>query len=145
MFRSLFFLFLLAVAFGVGYLFGAAGTTEVQKNYLTFKEEMVTKTLGLESEISTVRMRLNLTEARDFLSASRDKVKEKNFGDAEVQAEKAKERITKAVSLASEKQKKNLAPLQSEIESIQNSIKKLDPKVIGKIEALERELGKAMG
>jgi hypothetical protein len=145
MFRVLFLFLLLAASFGAGYLLGAAGTTEVKKNYTTLKEEMVSKTRGLESEISTMRIRLNLTEARDFLSAARDNVKEKNFGDAEVQAGKAKERITKAVFLASEKQKKNLTPLQSEIESIQNSIKKLDPKVVGKIEALEKELGKAVG
>jgi len=145
MFRALFLLLLLTASFGGGYFLGAAGTTEVKTNYLTLKEEMIAKTRGLESEVSTMRIRLNLTEARDFLSAARDDVKEKNFGEAEAQIGKAKERVTKAVSLASETQKKNLAPLQSEIDSIQDSIRKLDPKVVGKIEALEKELGKAMG
>lgn len=145
MFRALFLLLLLAASFGAGYFLGAAGTTEVKKNYMTLKEEMVAKTFGLESEISTMRMRLNLTEARDFLSAARDDVKEKNFGEAEAQIGKAKERVTKAVSLASETQKKNLTPLQSEIDSIQDSIRKLDPKVVGKIEALEKALGRSTG
>lgn len=145
MFRALFLLLLLAASFGAGYFLGAAGITEVKKNYMTLKEEMVAKTFGLESEISTMRMRLNLTEARDFLSAARDDVKEKNFGEAEAQIGKAKERVTKAVSLASETQKKNLTPLQSEIDSIQDSIRKLDPKVVGKIEALEKALGRSTG
>lgn len=145
MFRALFFFFLLAVSFGAGYFLGAAGTTEVKKNYMTLKEEMLSKTRGLETEVSTMRVRLNLTEARGFLSAAGDEVKRKNFGDAENQAGKAKERITKAISLASDTQKKNLTPLQVELDSIQNSIRKLDPKVTGKIEALEKELGKATG
>lgn len=145
MFRTLFLLLLLAASFGAGYLLGAAGTTEVKKNYMTLKEEMAAKTRGLESEVSTMRIRLNLTEARDFLSAARDDVKEKNFGEAEAQVGKAKERVTKAVSLASEAQKKNLTPLQSEIDSIQASIRRLDPKVVGKIEALEKELEKTTG
>lgn len=145
MFRTLFFLLLLAASFGAGYFLGAAGTTEVKKNYTTLKEEMFSKTRGLETEVSMMRVRLNLTEARDFLSAAGDEVKRKNFGDAGHKADKAKERITKAVSLASETQKKNLAPIQSEIDSIQNAIRRLDPKVIGKIEALEKELGKATG
>ncbi len=145
MFRTLFLLLLLAASFGAGYFLGAAGTTEVKKNYMTLKEEMFSKTRGLETEVSMMRVRLNLTEAREFLNAAGDEVKRKNFGDAENKASKAKERITKAVSLASETQKKNLAPLQSEMESIQVSIKKLDPKVAGKIEALEKALGKATG
>lgn len=145
MFRTLFFLLLLAASFVAGYFLGAAGTTEVKKNYTTLKEEMFSKTRGLETEVSMMRVRLNLTEARDFLSAAGDEVKRKNFGDAQNKADKAKERITKAISLASETQKKNLAPLQSEIDSIQASIRKLDPKALGKIEALEKELGKATG
>ncbi|MCG3115366.1 MAG: hypothetical protein LLH30_06755 [Candidatus Manganitrophus sp. SA1] len=145
MFRTLFLLLLLAASFGAGYFLGAAGTTEVKKNYFTLKEEMFSKTRLLEAEVSTMRVRLNLTEARDFLSAAGDEVKRKNFGDAENKTGKAKERITKAISLASETQKKNLTPIQSEIDSIQNAIRKLDPKVLGKIEALEKELGKATG
>lgn len=145
MFRTLFFLLLLAASFVAGYFLGAAGTTEVKNNYTTLKEEMFSKTRGLETEVSMMRVRLNLTEARDFLSAAGDEVKRKNFGDAQNKADKAKERITKAISLASETQKKNLAPLQSEIDSIQASIRKLDPKALGKIEALEKELGKATG
>lgn len=143
MFRTLFLLLLLAASFGAGYFLGAAGTTEVKKNYMTLKEEMFSKTRGLETEVSTMRVRLNLTEARGFLSAAGDEVKRKNFGDAETQAGKAKERIAKAISLASDTQKKNLTPIQSEMESIQASIKKLDPKVAGKIEALEKALEKA--
>jgi hypothetical protein len=145
MFRMFFLLLLLAASFGAGYFLGAAGTTEVNKNYMTLKEEMVAKTRGLESEVSTVRIRLNLTEARDFLSAARDDVKEKNFGEAAAQADKAKERIAKAISLASDTQKRNLTPIQSELDSIQNSIRRLDPKVVGKIEALEKALGKSTG
>lgn len=145
MFRSLFFLLLLAVSFGAGYLLGVAGTTEVKKNYLTLTEEMVSKTRGLESEVSAMRIRLNLVEAREFLSAARDDVKEKNFGEAETRVGKAKERVAKAVSLASDTKKKNLVPLQSEIESVQESLKRLDPKVAGKIEALEKALEKTAG
>lgn len=145
MFRALFLLLLLAVSFGAGYLLGAAGTTEVKKNDMTLKEEMVSKTRGLESEVFMMRVRLNLVEAREFLSAARDDVKEKNFGEAEAQVGKAKERVAKAVSLASDAKKKNLAPFQTEIDSIENSIKKLDPKVVGKIEALEKELERATG
>lgn len=145
MIKALFFLVLLAASFGVGYLLGAAGTTEVKKNYTSFKDEMVAKTRGLESEVSTMRVRMNLIEARDFLTAARDEVKEKNFGDAETQAGKAKERLAKALSLASDTQKKNLAPIQSEIESIEAALRRLDPKVAGKIEAVEKELEKAAG
>lgn len=145
MFRAFFLLLLLSASFGAGYFFGAAGTTEVKKNYMNLKEEMLSKTRGLETEVSMMRVRMNLTEARGFLNAAGDEVKRKNFGDAENQAGKAKERITKAISLASDTQKKNLTPIQSEIDSIQNAIRKLDPKVLGKIEALEKELGKATG
>lgn len=145
MIKALFLLVLLAGAFGAGYLLGAAGTTEVKKSYSTFKDEMVAKTRGLETEVSTMRVRLNLVEAREFLSAAHEEVKQKNFGDAETQAAKAKERIAKAVSLASDAQKKTLAPIQSEIDVIQEGIRKLDPKVIGKIEALEKELEKTTG
>lgn len=145
MVRALFFLILLAGAFGAGYLLGAAGTTEAKKNYTSFKDEMITKTRGLESEISTMRIRMNLVEAREFLTAARDEVKEKNFGDAETQASKAKERVVKALSLASDSQKKNLTPIHSEIDAIQDAIRKLDPKVTGKIDAVEKALEKAAG
>lgn len=145
MFRALFLLLLLAASFGAGYLLGAAGTTDVKKNYMTLKEEMLSKTSGVESEISMMRVRLNLAEAREFLSAARDNVREKNFGDAEIQAGRAKERVAKAISLASDAKRKNLTPLQPELDSIEASIKKLDPKVVGKIEALERALEKATG
>ncbi len=145
MIKALFLLLLLSGAFGAGYLLGAAGTTEVKKNYTSFKDEMVAKTRGLESEVSTMRVRMNLIEAREFLSAARDEVKQKNFGDAEAQASKAKERVAKALSLASDHQKKNLTSIQSEIDAIQDAIRKLDPKVMGKIEALEKELEKTTG
>ncbi len=145
MIKTLFLLVLLAGSFGAGYLLGAAGTTEVKKSYSSLKDEMVAKTRGLESEVSTMRVRLNLIEAREFLSAARDEVKQKNFGDAETQAGKAKERVAKAISLSSDTQRKNLAPIQSEIDSIQESIRKLDPKVAGKIETVEKELEKVTG
>ncbi len=145
MIKSLFLLFLLAISFGAGYFLGAAGTTEIKKSYSTLKDEMTTKTRGLESEVASVRIRLNLIEARDFLSAARDDIKEKNFGEAEVRIVKAKERVMKAISLASDNRKKQLTPIQSAIESIEESIKKLDPKAIGKIEALEKEIEKAAG
>lgn len=142
MFRAIFILFLLAVAFGGGYFLGAAGTTEVKKSYSTLKDEMLAKTRGLESEVFTMRVRLSLIEAREFLTSARSDVKEKNFGEAEAQIGRAKERIAKAISLASDPQKKNLLPIQTEVNTIQESIQKLDPKVISRIEALEKELDK---
>ena len=145
MIKALFLLFLLAASFGAGYLLGAAGTTEVKKSYSTFTNQMIAKTRGLESEVSTMRVRMKLIETRELLGAARDDVREKNFGDAEAQAAKAKERIAKAVSLASDAQRKNLLPIQSEIDAIEASIKKLDPKAAGKIEAVEQALEKAAG
>ncbi|MBI3805085.1 MAG: hypothetical protein HY282_15150 [Nitrospirae bacterium] len=145
MLRAIFTLFLLAVAFGAGYFYGTAGTKEVKKSYSTLREELFTKTRGLESEVYSMRVRLNLIEAREFLMSARNDLKEKNFGEAVAQAGKAKERITKAISLAPETQKKNLAPLQTEIDSLRESIQKLDPKAVGRIDALAKELEKVAG
>lgn len=140
--RGLLIILLFVLTFAAGYFIGGSGTKEIKSSYLSLKEEMSAKTRGLEAEISSTRVRLNLVEARDFLGSARESVKEKNFGEAEREIDKAKERVAKAISLAPEQQKKNLAPIQSEIESIKGDILKLNAKAAGRIEAVEKELEK---
>lgn len=128
--------------FGAGYYLGTSGAKEIKKNYSNLKEEMTVKTRGLEAEVSLMRVRLNLIEAHDFLGSARSAVKDKNFGEAEAKIDTAKERLAKAISLSPEARKKNLASIQSEIESIQEDTRRLNLKVGTRIEAVEKELEK---
>ena len=140
--RGLVILVLFALTFGAGYYIGGSGTKEIRKSYSALSQEMSSKTRALESEISSTRVRLNLIEARDFLGSARQAVKEKNFGEAGTDIQKAQERLVKAISLAPDPQKKALAPIESEIESIKGEIQNLNSKAAARIEAVEKELEK---
>lgn len=143
--KTLFILLLLLFSFGTGYYFGMSGKIEIKNNFTRLKDEMAVKTRGLEAEVSSMRARMNLIEAREFLGMARSEVQNKNFGEAEERINRAKERVAKAISLSSDEQKKRLAPFQTEIDSIQKELNHLGPKVGTKLEAVERELEKIAG
>src|SRR3989338_8200148 len=109
--KKLFVLFLILLAFGTGYTVGSSGLKDVKKSYNALKEEMSVKIRGMEEEVSSMRVRMNLMEAKELLESARSDVKEKNFGRAEERVGKAKERLAKAISLSSDARKKSLAPV----------------------------------
>jgi hypothetical protein len=143
--KGLFMILLLVGSFGAGFYLGASGTQDIRKSYTNLKEEMTIKTRGLESEVSSMRARLNLIEARDFLGLARNDIQNKNFGEAEFKIEKAQERVDKAISLSSDTQKKRLAPFQTKISAIRQGIQKHGTQINGQIEAVEKDLEKIAG
>lgn len=145
MIKSFFFLLLLIFTFGAGFYLGASGSKDIKESYTNLKEEMTIKTRGLESEVSSMRARLNLVEARDFLGLARKDIQNKNFGEAEFKIKKAEERVDKAVSLSSETQKKKLAPFQVKIGAIREGLQKQSARIGTEIEAVERDLEKITG
>jgi hypothetical protein len=143
--KGLFLILLLAATFSAGFYLGTSSNKEIKERYTNLKDEMTMKTRGLESEVSSVRARLNLVEARDFLGLARTDIRNKNFGDAEFKIKKAEERVDKAISLSSETQKKKLIPYQTKIASLRKDLQRLGPQVGTQIEAIEKELEKITG
>jgi hypothetical protein len=143
--KGLFLILLLVGSFSAGLYLGASGTQDIKKSYTNLKEEMTIKTRGLESEVSSMRARLNLIEARDFLGLARSDIQNKNFGEAEFKIEKAQERVGKAISLSSDTQKKKLLVFQAKIGEIRQGIQKHGTQINGQIEAVEKDLEKITG
>ncbi|MFQ5950021.1 MAG: hypothetical protein ACE5J1_04975 [Nitrospiria bacterium] len=142
LFRGLIYLLLLTAIFGVGFYFGRSGTQEIKRRYTALKEEMLVKTGGLESEISLMRVRLNIFEARHFLGSARTDVDNNNFGEAGVKVEKARERIDRAISLSPDSMGKELISFQAEINAIQDGLQDFSPQVGAQIGAMEKALEK---
>ena len=145
MLRGLVILILFVGVFFAGFYLGASGNRKVTQSYASLKEEMTVKIRGLEGEVSAIRARLNLVEARDFLGLAKTDVQNKNFGDAEFKIKKAEERVDKAISLSSEPQKKRLLPFQSKIGEIRQGIQRKGTQVGNEIEAVEKDLEKITG
>jgi len=143
--RGLVILILFVGVFFAGFYLGASGNRKVTQSYASLKEEMTVKIRGLEGEVSAIRARLNLVEARDFLGLAKTDVQNKNFGDAEFKIKKAEERVDKAISLSSEPQKKRLLPFQSKIGEIRQGIQRKGTQVGNEIEAVEKDLEKITG
>jgi len=143
--KGLFFILLLGGTFSAGFYLGASGTQEIKQHYTRLKEEMTVKTRGLEAEVSSMRARLNLVEARDFLGLARTDIRNKNFTDAEFKIKKAEERVDKAISLSPESQKKKLLPFQTKIEEIRQGLQRNGARINGQIEAVEKDLEKITG
>ncbi len=142
MLKSIIFLFLFLGSFGAGYYLGSAGTQAIKKNYLTLQNEMLVKSRAVNAEIASIRLRLNMIEARRLLASARSNIQDKNFGEAESEIEKAKGSLAKAMTLAAEPQKNMLILIQPELELIRADIRRLDTKVVSKIEAVERAIEK---
>jgi hypothetical protein len=138
-------LLLLAGTFMAGFYLGASGNKQFQQSYANLKEEMTVKTRGLEGEISSMRARLNLVEARDFLGLAKTDIQNKNYGDAEFKIKKAEERVDKAISLSPDAQKKKLLPFQAKIGEIRQGIQKRGTQIGNQIEAVEKDLEKITG
>lgn len=145
MLRGLIILLLLAGTFFAGFTLGASGNKKVSQSYQNLKEEMTVKIRGLEAEVSSMRARLNLVEARDFLGLAKTDVRNKNFGDAEFKIKKAEERVDKAISLSPDPQKKKLLPFQAKIGEIRQGIQRKGTEVGNEIEAVEKDLEKITG
>ncbi len=142
MLKPIIFLFLLLGSFGSGYYLGSAGTQEIKKKYLTLQNEMRVKSREVNAEITSIRLRLNMIETRRLLGSARSNVQDKNFGAAEVEIEKAKGSIDKAIAVSAEPQKNRLTLIQSELESIRADIRQFDTKSAPKIEAIEKTIAK---
>lgn len=145
MFRALLILLLLVTTFGAGFYLGSSGNKAFKEQYSNLMEEMTVKTRGLEGEVSSMRARLNLVEARDFLGLARTDIRNKNFGDAEFKMKKAEERVDKAIALSPEAQKKKLLPFQTKIGEIRQGIQKHGTQIGSQIEAVEKDLEKITG
>lgn len=106
----------LAVAFATGYLMGATETGSLRKTLSGVEAQLADTTRRFESELSGLRVRLQLMTARNALAAAETEISKRNFGSAETDLKRAQDALRTAARSASGEPAERLKRLDAALE-----------------------------
>ena len=139
-FKLLVLSLIVGAAFIAGYYIGSHKMIQISKDILGLKTEIASKTTSLEKELSSVRVRMYLAEARDRILEGKNQIQEKNFGAAGKEIETARELIEKAIGLSGEDLVSRLRPITQELVYAEADTKRLKPEATKRLDDTRKDL-----
>jgi len=118
---------LLALVFGLGYLWGSQKSYPIQSTLNTMRSELTSKIEDLELHLRRTRIRMELMNARNHLLAAQTAVEDRNFGKAQQELDDARAVILKVAETATPPQDKALTRLASTVHGIQKQVIRPNP------------------
>ncbi|MFQ5455455.1 MAG: hypothetical protein ACE5EA_04510 [Nitrospirota bacterium] len=116
-------IFFLIVVFLSGYFLGSHRVGELKRGFIELKSEVLNKTAHLEKEVRRIRIKRDLTEARDSLNKAGTDISNKNFGSAEAEVKESRKNIGKVIELSDKALlKERLISLESYLKDIEGDI-----------------------
>jgi hypothetical protein len=138
--RLILFGFLLAAAFGGGYVIGGREHHLVQQNLERLQAEMGEKAAELEHRVREARVRGQLAEMREALTTAQGHIEHQDFGLARSTLADARRSLQFAMGLDERGAIDRLKPLDQEIERIAGAAVKLGPRAIDEIEQIKQQI-----
>ncbi len=138
MIKLFFNLVLLCAVFVAGYYLGTSDVGGMTAKYRSLKEAMTGKTEALEAQVSSLRLRRNISEVQRHMERAVLDIQAQNFGAAQEKIDAAKDSMDRAVAMASNPQRTMLSSLQPEMESIRTDIQNLQLAAIPKIASVAK-------
>ncbi len=138
-------LLILAIGFGAGYYVGTNRLAELKRDISRLKGELLEKTSRFEQELTTLRHRDHLIEAKDKLHDAQRAVTERNFGDAQKAIQNAQEELREAEKLAASSEKEKYSALSASLTEISNDLSHLRPQLREKLQRAAKDLDQLAG
>ena len=140
LFRSAVFVGFLALAFSAGYWLGDHRLDGVADRLAALKGDLAEKTASLDHDVTVLKRRAALAEARDAVNRARAALGEKNFGDAEREIALALERVRGAAADAGADAKAALIGVRDTLESLRRDVRAVKPRVEAQLRRIARQI-----
>lgn len=140
MFKAAVFMGFLAAAFYAGYWLGDHRLDDVRERVATISGELRDKTAALDREMTTLKRRAALAEARDALDRARAALADKNFGDAEREIAAAGERLQAVAREAGAELQAALRPIADALVEMRRDVRAFKPRVQDQLRRLGRRI-----